>query len=122
MKVERLKSSYICTMENLDVRWNEVMKKLEPDFGDNLDVQSVLFIIGLQELGIIKHRVNKRQKLELMHIAVCRLLSDYGYYEFVGYDNDNWPHYERVKRLPKLNQLEQQKLMKEAIVNYLEKV
>ena len=68
----------------MDIRWNKAMEKLEADFGTDLDLQSVLFIIGLQELGFIKHKINKRQKLEVLHVAVCRLLSDYGFYEFEG--------------------------------------
>lgn len=109
-------------MKDLDVRWNNAVLKLEPSFGSDLDLQSVLFIIGLQELGFVKHKINKRQKLEILHIAVCRLLSDYGFYEFAGYDNDKWPHYTRTQKLPHLKSDEQQKLLKEAAVVYLEKI
>ncbi|MBD79687.1 MAG: hypothetical protein CL840_12280 [Crocinitomicaceae bacterium] len=108
-------------MENLEYHWNETIKKLEPVFGEDIDLQSALFIIGIQELGKGPQKFNKRQKLEVMHIAVCRLLSDYGFYQFKGYDEDNWPHYERVEKLPNLNSSDQEKLMKEAVINYLEK-
>ncbi|MFQ3325457.1 MAG: hypothetical protein ACJASM_000188 [Salibacteraceae bacterium] len=106
----------------MDIRWNKAMEKLEADFGTDLDLQSVLFIIGLQELGFIKHKINKRQKLEVLHVAVCRLLSDYGFYEFEGYDVDKWPHYKRTQKLPHLKSDDQQKLLKEAVVIYLEKI
>ena len=108
-------------MENLEYHWDESMKKLEPVFGADIDLQSALFIIGIQELGKGPRKFNKRQKLEVIHIAVCRLLSDYGFYEFAGYDEDNWPHYKRTARLPKLEGKSQENLMKEAIINYLEK-
>jgi len=108
-------------MENLDYHWTEAMKKLEPVFGEEIDLQSALFIIGIQELGKGPRKFNKRQKLEVIHIAVCRLLSDYGFYEFEGYDEDSWPHYKRTARLPKLEGENQENLMKEAIINYLEK-
>ena len=85
-----------------DIRWDNAVAKLEADFGADLDLQSILFIIGLQELGFVKHRINKRQKLEVLHVAVCRLLSDYGFYEFEGYDVDKWPHYKRTQKLPHL--------------------
>ncbi len=109
-------------MENLKQRWASATDKLAPDFGTDLDLQSILFIIGLQELGFVKHKINKRQKLEVLHIAVCRLLSDYGFYEFEGYDNDKWPHYTRTKKLPQLKGGDQEKLLQEAAINYLEKV
>ncbi|MGY8951996.1 MAG: hypothetical protein ACKVJP_01355 [Flavobacteriales bacterium] len=108
-------------MENLEINWNEALKKLEPVFGGDIDLQGALFIIGIQELGKGPRKFNKRQKLEVIHIAVCRLLSDYGFYEFKGYDEDSWPHYERTTRLPKLEGKNQEKLMKEAIINYLNK-
>ncbi len=109
-------------MNDLNVKWESALKKLAKDFGEGLDLQAVLFIIGLQELGFVKHRINKRQKLEVLHVAVCRLLSDYGFYEFEGYDVDKWPHYKRTKKLPHLSSNDQQTLLKEAIINYLEKV
>lgn len=108
-------------MENLEVRWQQAIKKLESIFGDEVDLQAALFVIGVQELGKGPRKFNKRQKLEVMHIAVCRLLSDYGYYEFEGYDKDQWPHYKRTEKLPNLKAREQESLMKEAIINYLEK-
>lgn len=109
-------------MEELELRWKNAVAKLAADFGEELDLQAVLFIIGLQELGFVKHKINKRQKLEVLHVAVCRLLSDYGFYEFEGYDVDKWPHYKRTKKLPKLESKDQQVLLKEAAINYLEKI
>lgn len=35
-----------------------------------------------------------------MHIAICRLLEPYGYYEFDFRDADGWPHYKVLKELP----------------------
>jgi hypothetical protein len=50
-----------------------------------------------------------------MHIAICRLLEPYGFYE-LSFDDEGWPHY-KVKKTPPLK-LENNVLMKEAIVNY----
>ena len=53
-----------------------------------------------------------------MHIAICKLLSPYGYYELDFVDNEGWPHYKTIEALPFLKAGEQSVLMKEAIVNY----
>lgn len=53
-----------------------------------------------------------------MHIAICRLLEPYGYYEFEFFDDDGWPHYKVLDQLPNLKAGEQSVLMKEAIVTY----
>lgn len=102
--------------------WQNALKKIQTVFGDNIDLQGALFIIGVHELGKGKSRFSKDQKLDLLHIAVCRLLSDYGYYEFEGTDKDGWPHYKRNEKLPHLKPLEQEKLIKQAIVNYMDKL
>jgi hypothetical protein len=60
------------------------------------DFQTVLFLIGVQELGRIpKNKFAKEEKVDLMHIAVCTLLEMKGFYEFVGRDQDGWPHWNR---------------------------
>ena len=86
-----------------------------------IDLDSIIFLIGLQELGQFQKRFNKQKKLEVIHIAVCKLLSDYGYYEFDHTDNDGWPHYKLIKKLPNLKAGEQTILMKKAIINYFVK-
>ena len=108
---------------DLKTKWNNLKTKLSVDFSDNeiIDVDSIIFLIGIQELGQFQKRFNKQKKLEVIHIAVCKLLSDYGYYEFDYTDNDGWPHYKLIKKLPNLKAGEQTILMKKAIINYFVK-
>ena len=67
----------------MKTKWNNLKTKLSVDFSDIeiIDLDSIIFLIGLQELGQFQKRFNKQKKLEVIHIAVCKLLSDYGYYE-----------------------------------------
>ena len=108
---------------DLKTKWNNLKTKLSVDFSYNeiIDIDSIIFLIGLQELGQFQKRFNKQKKLEVIHIAVCKLLSDYGYYEFDHTDNDGWPHYKLIKKLPNLKAGEQTILMKKAIINYFVK-
>ena len=108
---------------DLKTKWNNLKTKLSVDFSENeiIDLDSIIFLIGLQELGQFQKRFNKQKKLEVIHIAVCKLLSDYGYYEFDYTDNDGWPHYKLIKKLPNLKAGEQTILMKKAIINYFMK-
>ena len=98
----------------MKTKWNNLKTKLSVDFSDNeiIDLDSIIFLIGLQELGQFQKRFNKQKKLEVIHIAVCKLLSDYGYYEYDYTDNDGWPHYKLIKKLPILKAGEQTILMK----------
>ncbi|MEO0875410.1 MAG: hypothetical protein AAFY48_12465, partial [Bacteroidota bacterium] len=73
---------------------------------------------GIQELGRWKERFTKEEKQDLMHIATCRLMSYYGYYEFAGRDADGWPHWELSQNIPPSNLKEQEGLFKQAIIRY----
>jgi hypothetical protein len=58
--------------------------------------------------------------LHVMHIGVCAILEPYGYYKYIGNDEEGWPHYENIKKLPLLDQQEQETLMKKAIIEYFD--
>ncbi len=106
--------------EKLKERWTGVQQKLSNQFadGDLLDLDAIIYLIGVQELGQPHKKFKKDHKLDLMHIAICRLLEPYGYYEFDYFDDDSWPHYKILETLPALKAGEQSVLMKEAIVQY----
>lgn len=106
--------------EKLRVRWRELKKKLSEQFadGDTMELDAIIYLIGVQELGQVKPRYGKDEKMDLMHIAICRLLEPLGYYEFEYYDEEGWPHYKLSGSLPSLKAGEQSLMMKEAIVNY----
>ncbi|MBP9793228.1 MAG: hypothetical protein KBC56_04450 [Flavobacterium sp.] len=104
----------------LKERWEQLVQILSDKFsqGEDLDLDAIIYLIGVQELGKFSQTYKKDEKLNLMHIAICRLLEPYGYYEFEYFDNDGWPHYKIKEELPPLKAGEQSVLMKEAIVNY----
>ncbi len=104
----------------LKERWEMVVEKLSNQFadGDTLDLDAIIYLIGVQELGKPHRTFKKDEKLDLMHIAICRLLEPFGYYEFSYIDEEGWPHYEVKEKLPALKAGEQSVLMKEAIVDY----
>lgn len=106
--------------KQLKERWELVVRKLSDQFadGDVLDLDAIIYLIGVQELGQFNRKFKKDHKLDLMHIAICKLLTPYGYYELEFVDDDGWPHYKAKEQLPFLKAGEQSVLMKEAIVNY----
>ena len=103
-------------------RWEQILEffidKFELD--EKPDLDSILFLIGVQELGKGNQQFKKDDKTNLLHLAVCRLLEPFGYYKLVGDDKDGWPHYDLVDGLPDLKSNEQTILMKKAIIQYFE--
>ncbi len=106
--------------EQLKQRWETVVQRLSTQFadGETLELDAIIYLIGLQELGQLHRKFKKDEKLDLMHIAICRLLEPFGYYEFEYFDEQGWPHYKVLESLPPLKAGEQAVLMKEAIVLY----
>lgn len=82
------------------------------------ELNSILLLIGIQELGQLRTKFTKEEKQDLMHIAVCRLLSYDGYYEFYGLDADGWPHWKLIKPIVTKGVGEQEQLLKEKVIEY----
>jgi hypothetical protein len=106
----------------LERNWNNLLNHLDQQIGKKpKDLNAVLFIIGLQELGQGVKRFSKEEKQDLMHIAICKVLSLSGYYKLEGLDKDGWPHWKLLKKLPHFDLLEQEKLLKMLVMEYFEK-
>ena len=56
--------------------WELVVKLLSKKFGEGepLNLDAIIYLIGVQELGQIPKTFKKDEKVNLMHIAICRLL------------------------------------------------
>jgi len=103
-------------------KWKKIEQFFQENFtdGEKPDLDTILFIIGVQELGQGKKKFKKDDKLNLLHIAVCRVLEPFGFYRFDGKDADGWPHFELLDELPLLKTNEQTLLMKYAVIQYFD--
>ncbi len=112
------------TPEQLDKNWEQLTAELSQTLGRKPDLQGILFLIGVQELGQLHRKFSKEEKQYLMHIAVCQLLCPDGYFVFKHRDEDGWPHYEAIKPMPHdANNLPaQEELLKYAVLRYLERI
>jgi hypothetical protein len=102
-------------------KWRDLLTEVSKNMDEPLDMQSLIFMIGVQELNQGFVKLSKDQKLDVMHIAICTLMEPYGFYEYTGHDDDGWPHFKLVKQLPVLKPNEQETFMKKAILEYFDK-
>lgn len=100
--------------------WKQLTENLKNVFEEEPDLQTVIFLIGVQELGLPKRSFSKEEKTNLMHVATCKLLSYEGYYSFTNTDEDGWPHYEKLKPIPAMTLKEQDIMLKKAALKYFE--
>jgi len=108
-------------MENFEQRWLDTEMLLKERFNKVPDMEGILFLIGVNELGRLPRRkFSKEQKQDLMHIAVCTLLSQLGYYTFSGRDEEGWPHYQELDTVPVKGMADQERMLKECVIRYFE--
>ena len=98
--------------------WKNLLQSEFSAFDLADELEAVLFVLGIQVLGQGNRKYSKDDKINLMHIAVCTILVPYGFYKYVGMDEQGWPHFETVKELPALTGLEQERFLKEAMISY----
>lgn len=115
---------YLCDTMNvtddLQQRWWSLEAKILERFGKKPDVEAVLFLIGMQETGFVRKDISKEQKQDLMHVAICTVLSPSGFYVLEGNDEEGWPHFKQLKELPVMNTYEQENFLKDHILLYFE--
>lgn len=106
--------------KKLKERWETLLVLLSERFSDGeaLDLEGVLYLVGLQELGQVHRKMKKDDNVNLIHVGICSVLEPYGYYRFDFFDDEGWPHFELLEELPPLKPGEQSILMKEALVEY----
>lgn len=112
---------YLCAVQKKKSDWDKLLEILTQKFGVEPDLQAVLFLIGVQELGMGYKKFKKDEKLDVLHIAICTVLEPYGYYKFDGRDKDGWPHFSIKEQLPFLKAAEQNNLMIKAVIEYFKK-
>lgn len=100
--------------------WDKLVVQMSNDFNieERLDLDGILFLIGVNEAGFGPKKYKKDEKINLIHVAICTVLEPFGYYKFVGNDINGWPHFDLIQPLPTLKAGEQTLLMKEAIIEY----
>lgn len=107
----------------VDAEWEKLLNQLQTILGKRpTDLNAVLFLIGVQELGKGPIRFSKEAKQDLMHIAVCRVLSLSGYYAKESLDKDGWPIWTLLKPLPQGDLMAQEAFLKEHIILYFQSV
>lgn len=106
------------TEADFENRWNALLAEMEARFGKRPDLNALLLLIGVQELGQGVAEFTKEQKQDLMHIATCKLFSLSGHYELERMDEDGWPHYKLLRPVPFAFLKEQERMMKWHMLEY----
>jgi hypothetical protein len=105
-------------INRLQERWGKLSEIIKERFGRKPDIEGILFLIGVRELGEMPSDFTKEQKVDLMHIATCAVLAKGGYFEVSHLDQEGWPHWNQLKPLPHVDIFSQEVFLKSYIVDY----
>tara|TARA_Y100000766_G_C18869951_1_gene587717 strand:+ start:203 stop:526 length:324 start_codon:yes stop_codon:yes gene_type:complete len=106
-------------MNNLEKNWEKLVTRLEDEFNQEITLKGLLYLIGIQELNFGVKKFDRHEKINVIHVAICKILTPFGFYKFRKIDEDGWPHYTELKAIKNLTEKEQENLMKEAVLKYL---
>ena len=106
------------TEADFEIRWNTLLAEMETRFGKCPDLNALLLLIGVHDLGQGVAVFTKEQKQDLMHIATCKLFSLSGHYELERIDEDGWPHYKLLRPVPFAFLKEQERMLKWHMLEY----
>ena len=105
-------------MEDPKSMWEEIELLFQNRFKKEADLKSVLYVIGLRDLGLGSGNYNKSDKEQIINHSVCRLLSQKGFFSIKKAES-KWPEWQQEKAFPKLKIKEQEDLLKECAYTYL---
>jgi hypothetical protein len=103
----------------MDEKWNALLSKLKELLGkDKVSTEGILMLVGLRELGLSPESLSKEEKYNLIHVGMCAILCQPGYYQLERRDDEGWPHYELLKPLPAMDIFQQAAFLREHILGY----
>ncbi|NPA43187.1 MAG: hypothetical protein GXO27_04055 [Chlorobi bacterium] len=109
-------------MDSLTRDWTRVQAFIRDTFGtDSPDLPTVLYLIGVQELGRGFENFSRDDKLNLMHIGACTVLEPYGYCRRKTPRPDGWPDFDILKKIPPEGGKEYETLMLRAVADYFKR-
>lgn len=106
----------------IDFNWLKIQHFIKDKFKtpDLPKPDAVLFVIGLQELGILRKEYSHEQKLDITTLGTMTVLSSRGYFVQNGVDKDGWPLWQALKPYNHENETARNNELKILISEYFE--
>ena len=78
--------AYLCKMQKASTRnkelkdqWETLVSILTERFSEteSIDIEGILYLIGIQELGQVHERFKKDDNVDIIHIGICSALEPF---------------------------------------------
>lgn len=102
--------------------WNDLCERLNDQFGIEVDLNGVLFLVGMRERGLLFQTFTKEEKLNLINLGSCTLYQEMGLITSYGQDKDGWPLFQQNSLAPVIPEELKLKTLQDCAIRYFQKV
>ena len=102
--------------------WTELCDYLGKQFNIDIDLNGVLFLVGIRERGLTFQRFSKEEKMSLIHLGSCTLYQEMGLIEKNGIDVDGWPVFTQKALAPVIPEERKHKVLQDCALRYFQKI
>lgn len=102
--------------------WNELCDRLSEMFKMEVDLNGVLYLVGVRERGLMLQKFSKFEKWSLINLGSCVLYKEIGMVEELGTDRDGWPIFREKSVLTNWTEERKQKTLQDCALRYFAKV
>ena len=107
---------------NSPENWKDLCEHLKEMFGIDVDLNGVLFLVGIRERGLTLQKFTKEEKLNLINLGSCTLYKEMGLLELRGEDNEGWPIFQQKALAPVIAEELKLKTLQDCAIRYFKKV
>ena len=109
------------TMRKAD-NWKDLCEKLGVLFGIDVDLNGVLFLVGMRERGLTFQKFSKEEKLNLINLGSCTLYQEMGMITSYGKDEDGWPLFHQNSLAREIPEELKLKTLQDCAIRYFQKI
>ncbi len=102
--------------------WVELCGRLDEMFGITVDLNGVLFLVGMRERGFAFREFSREEKLNLINLGSCTLYLEMGLTEIIGYDAEGWPLFRQRPLNPDISEERKQKTLQDCAIKYFARI
>jgi len=102
--------------------WTELCDHLGKQFDIDIDLNGVLFLVGIRERGLTFQHFLKEEKLSLINLGSCTLYLEMGLTERSGTDEEGWPIFKQKALSPVIPEELKHKVLQDCALRYFKRV
>lgn len=102
--------------------WNELCGQLGKQFNIDVDLNGVLFLVGMRERGLSFQAFTKEEKMSLINLGSCTLYQEMGLVERTGTDDEGWPVFRQKALAPSIPEERKNKVLRDCALRYFAKI